>query len=188
MDRALIVPMLIYIIAHISDFVGHSESRHGIMLAAMDGGHAVSIGAGKHVNSVQGHRMQLHKEALAESEWLLFLFYKRSDYIESEFCLADAIFSLAARLFLGVAYQIDLLSRRMAPLGHCQLSAGRDFAVNVSDQLPRNSLILDVGIAIGKASALLGGLIGRHLDFARPFNEFFQFLRHSSSPRFQARY
>jgi hypothetical protein len=46
------------------------------------------------------------------------------------------------------------------------------FSVQIGNHLSRDTLILDMCVAVRKATALLTKLVSSHLDFASPFNEF----------------
>jgi len=47
-----------------------------------------------------------------------------------------------------------------------------ELRIKISDHLARDPLILNVRIAIGKATPLLPELVGGHFDFASTVNEF----------------
>jgi hypothetical protein len=114
---------------------------------------------------------------LAKSKGLLPFLYEGSDNVESEFSLFDAVLGLSPRLFCGVLNQLDLLSRSVTTLSQ-SLPTGRNFAIDVLDKLARYPFVLNMSIAVGKATPLLGGLIRGHLNFSSSLNEFFEFFCH----------
>src|SRR5262245_56371162 len=52
------------------------------------------------------------------------------------------------------------------------LRFGFDLPIRFGNHLARNSLVLDVGIAVGKALTLLSELVGRHRDLAGADDQF----------------
>jgi hypothetical protein len=121
--RAFVCPVLIHIVAHICDFISNSERRDGVVMTAVNGCNTISKCTRKHMDSIQGDRMQLHQDALAKSKGLLFFFDECLDYVQGKLGLTYSVFGLTSRLFFGIGNQIDLFGRCMATPSHGLLSA-----------------------------------------------------------------
>jgi hypothetical protein len=102
-----------------------------------------------------------------------------TNYVEREVELADAIFSLAPSNLVGVFEKrrrfgntVPILRHALSPVLRLKLG------VQISDHFTRYSFILDVRVAIGKATPLFPELSRAHLDFTCPLNEFLQIVCH----------
>lgn len=126
--------------------------------------------------------MQLQDDVRPQFEGSIPILDEAANHVEGEVELADAIFSLASSYLIGIAEERGRFGNAMPILRQAYSPALRvELCVQVRDHLTRDAVILDMRIAVSKATPLLAELFGGHLDFSCSFNEFLQVFCHSTS-------
>jgi hypothetical protein len=118
--------------------------------------------------------MQLQDVAGPQLEGTFLILYVGAYHFEREVELANAIFGLTPRYLLRI-FQKGCRFGNTMPILNQGLSPGLfcvQLSVQVSNHFARYTLVLNMSVAISEATPLFPKLVGGHLNFACPLNEF----------------
>jgi hypothetical protein len=151
---------------------GYHERIDRSVVASTDRDGCVPVGAGQEMDAVERLLVQAKDQAGAKTEWTIRVLHCATDYLNSNVELANTILGFAAGLLVRIGNEFELLGDAVPVAGHGRLfRLAVNLLIGFSNHFPRDLIVLNVGVAIDEALALLAQLCRRHLNLAHSLNE-----------------